>query len=65
MKNKIAAVVLAASMFGTAVMPAANVFAAEAAETEEATALCWFMTRTRILRKRFRTSLRLHNLLFC
>lgn len=37
MKNKIAAVVLAASMFGTAVMPAANVFAAEAAETEEAT----------------------------
>ena len=33
MKNKIAAVVLAASMFGTAVMPAANVFAAEAAET--------------------------------
>lgn len=36
MKNKIAAVVLAASMFGTAVMPAANVFAAEAAETEEA-----------------------------
>lgn len=37
MKNKIAAVVLAASMFGTAVMPAANVFAAEAAETEETT----------------------------
>lgn len=37
MKNKIAAVVLAASMFGTAVMSAANVFAAEAAETEEAT----------------------------
>ena len=37
MKNKIAAVVLAASMFGTAVMPAANVFAAEPAETEEAT----------------------------
>ena len=37
MKNKIAAVVLAASMFGTAVMPAANVFAAQAAETEEAT----------------------------
>ena len=37
MKNKIASVVLAASMFGTAVMPAANVFAAEAAETEEAT----------------------------
>ena len=37
MKNKIAAVVLAASMFGTAVMPAANVFAAEAAEAEETT----------------------------
>lgn len=36
MKNKIAAVVLAATMIGTAVMPAANVFAAETAESEEA-----------------------------
>ena len=36
MKNKIAAAVLAATMIGTAVMPAANVFAAETAESEEA-----------------------------
>lgn len=35
MKNKIAAVVLAATMIGTAVMPAANVFAAKAVESEE------------------------------
>lgn len=35
MKNKIAAVVLAATMIGTAVMPAANVFAAKAVENEE------------------------------
>lgn len=36
MKNKIAAVVLTATMIGTTVMPAANVFAAETAESEEA-----------------------------
>lgn len=35
MKNKIAAVVLAATIIGTAVMPAANVFAAKAVESEE------------------------------
>lgn len=39
MKNKIAAVVLAATMIGTAVMPAANVFAAKAVENKEVVAV--------------------------
>ena len=39
MKNKIAAVVLTATMIGTTVMPAANVFAAKAVENKEVVAV--------------------------